>query len=146
MKPGRLCAAAVATLFVCAGWPGILAAQATTTGQKKAPTPAKTPTQAFLDYQVAVTKATKLAELLPHLSAEYRAMLESRPKEDQSVWLGRLKEATVKDLKVTKENIAGDKCTLEATGTRAMGNAVHGKITLVKEGGAWKLDEQFWAT
>ena len=102
--------------------------------------------QAFLDYHAAAKKATTLAELLPYLSAEYRAMLESRPKEDQPVWLGRLKDATVKDLKVTKETIAEAKCTLEATGTSAKGNAVRGKIMLVKEGGAWKLDEQFWVT
>jgi len=42
--------------------------------------------------------------------------------------------------------IAEAKCTLEATGTSAKGNAVRGKIMLVKEGGAWKLDEQFWVT
>ena len=73
-------------------------------------------------------------------------MLESRPKSDHAVWIGWLKDATVKDLKVTKETITGDKATLEATGTRAKGNAVHGTITLVREAGVWKLDEQFWAT
>jgi hypothetical protein len=107
----------------------------------------KTPTQAYLDYHAAVLKATTLDEVLPHLSAAYRGMLESRPKTDRPLWLGRLKEtADIKDLKITKETIDGDKCTLEGAGTSARGNAVHGKVHLVKEGGAWKLDEEFWAT
>ena len=108
---------------------------------------AKSPTQAFLDYHAAVLKAQTLSEVLPYLSAEYRGMLESRPKKDHPVWLERLKEtANVKDLKIGKDTITGDKCTLEGTATSARGNAVHGKVNLVREGGAWKLDEEFWAT
>jgi hypothetical protein len=106
----------------------------------------KTPTQSYVEYQAVLAEATKLREVLPYLSAPYRAMLESRPKEDQPVWLKRLKESAVTGLKVTKETLAGDKCTLEATGTSARGNAVTGKISLVKQGGAWKLDEEGWAT
>jgi hypothetical protein len=109
--------------------------------------PAKSPTQAYLDYHAAVLRARTLSEVLPYLSAAYRGMLESRPKKDHPVWLERLKEsANVTDLKIVKETIAGDKCTLEGTATSARGNAVHGKVNLVKEGGAWKLDEEFWAT
>jgi hypothetical protein len=108
---------------------------------------AKTPTQSYLDYHAAVQKATKLEEVLPYLSAAYRGMLESRPKSDHPKWLASLKDGTPpKDLKITKETVNGDKCTLEGTATSARGNAVHGKIQLVKEGGAWKLDEQGWAT
>ena len=107
----------------------------------------KSPTQAYLEYQAAVQKATTLAEVLPRLSKEYRAMLEAQPKKDHPVWLGRLKETSaMKDLKITKETISGDKCTLEGTGTSARGNPVRGKVSMVKEGGAWKLDEEGWAT
>ncbi len=107
----------------------------------------KSPTQAYLEYQAAVQKATTLAEILPRLSAEYRAMLESQPKKDHPVWLGRLKETSnMKDLKITKETISGNRCTLEGTGTSARGNPVHGKVSMVKEGGVWKLDEESWAT
>jgi hypothetical protein len=107
----------------------------------------KTPTQAYLEYQAAVQKATSLAEVLPRLSAAYRAMLESHPKKEHPVWLGRLKESSnIKDLKITKETISGDKCTLDGSGTSARGNSVKGKVNLVKEGGVWKLDEEFWAT
>jgi hypothetical protein len=107
----------------------------------------KTPTQTYLEYHAAVAKAKTLDEVLPYLSAMYRSMLESRPKEDRPKWLTNLKDGSdVKDLKMTKEAIDGDKCTLEATGISAHGNAVHGKIIMVKEGGAWKLDASSWAT
>jgi hypothetical protein len=107
----------------------------------------KTPTQAYLEYQAAVQKATSLAEVLPRLSAAYRAMLEAHPKKEHPVWLERLKESSnIKDLKITKETISGDKCTLDGSGTSARGNQVRGKVNLVREGGAWKLDEEFWVT
>src|SRR5689334_4092990 len=80
----------------------------------------KTPTKTFLDYHDTLMKATKLEEILPYMSAEYRKMLESQPKKDGALWLGRLREGTpVKDLKITKETVNGDKCTLEGTGTSA---------------------------
>jgi hypothetical protein len=109
--------------------------------------PAKTPTQSYLDFHLALDKAKTLDEVLPYLSAAYRGMLESQPKSERAVWLGRLKHTSNgKDLKITKETIKGDSCTLEATATSARGNAMKGKISLVKEGGAWKLDEEGWGT
>ena len=135
MRTHRALVIVFGTLVMRAALPAVAADQA------------KTPTQAYLDCQAAVTKATTLAEVLPHLSAAYRGMLESRPKKDHGVWLERLKDSVnIKDMKINKETIDGDKCTLEATGTSPRGNAVKGKISLVKEGGAWKLDEQFWST
>ena len=108
---------------------------------------AKTPTQMYLDYVAVVSKAKTLAEVLPYLSKEYRTNLESVPKADQPVWLKRLKDSVeYTDMKVTKETITGAKCTLEATGTSGRGNAMKGKIMLVKEGADWKLDESFWST
>jgi hypothetical protein len=105
--------------------------------------PAKTPTQSYLDFHLALDKAKTLDEVLPYLSAAYRGMLESQPKSERAVWLGRLKDTSNgKDLKITKETIKGDSCTLEATATSARGNAMKGKISLVKEGGAWKLDDE----
>ena len=128
-------------------WVGILMVLGFAVLASAAPGDSKTPTQAYLEYQAAVQKAGTLAEVLPRLSAAYRAMLESQPKKEHPVWLGRLKETlNIKGLKITKETISGDKCTLEGSGTSARGNPVKGKVNLVKEGGAWKLDEEFWTT
>jgi hypothetical protein len=108
---------------------------------------AKTPSQSYLDYRAALEKATTLDEVLPFLSMAYCGMLEARPKEDHPVWLQRLKEAEeMKDVKIIRENIHGGTCTVITSGTSAKGNAIKGKITMVLEGGAWKLDESVWTT
>jgi hypothetical protein len=107
----------------------------------------RTPTQAYLDCRVAIKKATTIAEVLPHVSAMYRAMLQSKSKADQQKFLEGLKEpAAYQDLKITKETIAGNKCTLEGTATSDRGNALKGKVMLVKEGGTWKLDAESWGS
>ena len=108
---------------------------------------AKTPTQSYLDYHAALAQAKTLDEVLPYLSSIYRSMLESRPKEDRPTWLGNLKDGdAVKDLKITGETVDGEEAIVKATGTSAHGNAVHGKIVLVKQDGAWKIDSIAWAT
>jgi len=134
MKRNRAPAAALGIFCLCAGVQRLAAADA------------RTPTQAYLAYNAALGTATKLADILPFLSKEYRAMLESRPKADQPTWLERLKDSRMKDVKVTGETVSGNTCTLQATGTSARGNAMKGKIQLVKEDGAWKLDEEGWST
>jgi hypothetical protein len=107
----------------------------------------KTATQTYLDYVGVVTKAKTLAEVLPYLAKQYRTNLESVPKENQPVWLTRLKDSVAyANIKVTKETVTGDKCTLETTGTSGRGNAMKGKITLLKEGADWKLDAAAWTT
>jgi hypothetical protein len=95
----------------------------------------KTPTQMYLDYVGVVSKAKTLAEALPYLSKQYRTNLESVAKADQPV----LAEAApgqrgLHRPQSDQETIAGAKCTLETTGTSGRGNAMHGKIMLVKEG------------
>ena len=135
MNRNRILGIGVTALLGCLVWTSLFAS------------PGKTPTQSYLDYHAALQKARTLDEVLPYMSAAYRAMLESQPKSDRPVWLGRLKDmSSGKDLKVTKETIKGDACTLEGTATSAKGNLMRGKISMVKEGGSWKLDEEGWAT
>ena len=106
----------------------------------------KTPTQAYLEHRARLASAKTLADILPGLSAEYRAMLESRPKADQPTWLARIKEVGVKDMRIVKETITGNRCVLEGTGIGSIGLPMKGTISLVKEGGVWKLDEEGWGS
>jgi hypothetical protein len=107
---------------------------------------AKSPTDAYLAFVADAHKATSLDQLLPHLSKEYRSMLESRPADQKPVWLQRLKDsADMSDIKITRETISGSKCALEGTATGHVG-PLKGKVSLVQEGGEWKLDEQGWST
>jgi hypothetical protein len=41
---------------------------------------------------------------------------------------------------------ARDMIPVNSSVTSGRGNPVKGKVNLVKEGGVWKLDEEFWAT
>jgi hypothetical protein len=108
---------------------------------------AKSPTDAYLAFVAEAHKATTLEQLLPHLSAEYRAMLTSRPADQKDVWLHRLKDsADMTEIKIGKETITGSKCTLEGTAKSSSGATLKGKVSLVQEDGEWKLDEQGWAT
>jgi hypothetical protein len=108
---------------------------------------AKSPTEAYLAFAAAAQKAKSLDEVLPHLSKEYRAMLSAQPNDQKPVWLQRLKDsADMLDVKIVKETVTGEKCTLEGTARSKKDLPLKGKVFLVKEDGAWKLDEQGWAT
>ena len=113
------------------------------TGQARA----AEPLDAYKAYLAAASKATTPDALFPFISSEYKAMLEHAPKEEVAKMLkmGIAKQG-LSDLKVTSQKVEGDKATLELTGKLADGRESSGKATMVKEGGAWKLDEDAWAT
>ena len=108
---------------------------------------AKSPTEAYLAFVAAAQKAKSLDEIVPHLSKDYRAMLSAQANDQKPVWLQRLKDsADMLDIKITKETVSGDKCTLEGTAKSKKDLPLKGKVFLVKEDGGWKLDEQGWST
>jgi len=107
---------------------------------------AKSPTETFLAYVATTQKAKSLDELLPYLEKEYRANLSGEPAEKKPVWLERLKDGDKRDIKVVKETLSGEKCTLETTATSKEGWPLKGKAFLVKEDGGWKIEAQVWAT
>ncbi len=126
-------------------WLGVAVAFVAASAVEAAPEPS--PSAAYIAYVAAAQKATSLDELLPRLSKAYQAMLSAQPKEQKGVWLERLKEAaSMTDIKIAKETIAGSKCTLEGTATSQRGMPLKGKVFLVKEDGGWKLDEEAWST
>ena len=108
---------------------------------------AQSPSEAYLAFVAAAQKATTLEEILPHLSKEYRAMLTAQPKDQKPVWLERMKDSVnMTEIKITKETVSGSKCALEGTAKSAKGMPLKGKVSMVQEDGAWKLDEQMWST
>lgn len=106
----------------------------------------QTPTQAYLAYREAFAKAQKLEDVFPLLSKKGRAEMEEIPADQRSRGFEMMKKAGgMKDLKVTKEEVAGDQATVKATGVGGFGDsAMVGTITLVKDGGAWKIEEESW--
>lgn len=110
-------------------------------------TRAAEPLDAYKAYLAAASKATTPDALFPFISSEYKSMLQHAPKEEvaKMLQMGIAKQGLT-DLKVTSQKVEGDKATLELTGKLADGRESSGKASMVKEGGAWKLDEDAWAT
>jgi hypothetical protein len=115
--------------------------------------PAKqTATQFYVDYRAKFDKATKIEDILPYMSAKNVKQAEAQPKADRDKMFGVIKLlGAISDLKVTKEEPAPDGgVILTAEGLSpslsdpAKKDKQAGKITIVKEGGAWKVGEESW--
>jgi hypothetical protein len=115
--------------------------------------PAKqTATQFYVDYRAKFDKATKIEDILPYMSAKNVKQAEAQPKADRDKMFGVIKLlGSISDLKVTKEEPTPDGgVILTAEGLSASlsdpakKDKQAGKITIVKEGGAWKVGDESW--
>jgi hypothetical protein len=142
MRTARIASgsAALALVLTCTAW-----AQAP---QAKA----QTATQFYMAYRAAFDKATKIEDILPYMAEKNRKQAEATPKADRDKMFGVIKMmGALTDLKVTKEEHSPDGgAILSAEGMApslsddAKKEKQTGKITIVKEGGAWKLGEEDW--
>jgi hypothetical protein len=105
------------------------------------------PLEAYKAYLEAAAKATTPDALFAFISTEYKTLLQQAPKAEVSKMLEMsIAKQGITDLKVVSQQVDGNKAILDLTGKTADGRASTGKATLVKEAGAWKLDEDAWAT
>ena len=119
---------------------------ALTSGQAQTPAPAQTATQFYMAYRTAFDKATKVEDLLPFMSADQKKQIQATPAADRAKMFGMMKiMGTYTDVKVLKEERTGDGATLTVEGVDPDKKKSTGKITIVKEGGAWKLGQEFWS-
>lgn len=100
----------------------------------------------YLAYRAAFAKATKIDDLLPWMAKARNAQIAKAPADEKSMMFGMIKEMDDNvQVKVVKETPKGDGAELQveavSKGTKAKTTAT---ITLVKEGGAWKLDKESW--
>jgi len=106
----------------------------------------ETATQFYQKYLAAFAKATKIEDILPFMAADNRKQAEATPKEDRDKMFGLLKILAHHDVKVLKEERGADgKTVLSVTGVDDDKKMGTGKVTLVKEGGAWKIGEESWS-
>ena len=105
------------------------------------------PLDAYKAYLAAASKATAPDALFPFVSSEYKSMLQQAPKEEVAKMLKMsIAKQKLTDLAVTKQQVDASKAVLELKAKTGDGRPTTGKATMVKEGGAWKLDEDAWAT
>ena len=105
------------------------------------------PLEAYKAYLDAASKATTPEALFPFISKEYKSMLQNAPKTEveKMLKMGIAKEKLT-DIVVTSQKVDATKAVLELTAKTGDGRTTQGKVTMVKEGGAWKTDEDAWAT
>ncbi|HXB55479.1 MAG TPA: hypothetical protein VN461_11885 [Vicinamibacteria bacterium] len=136
-----------------ASWSTGLALVLTSTAWAQAPQPkAQTATQFYVAYRAAFDKATKVDDLFPFMAAKNLKQVQATPAADREKMFGMMKiMGALTELKVTKEERTPEGgALLTAEGLAAsLSDAAKkekqaGKITIVKEGGAWKLDREEW--
>jgi hypothetical protein len=107
----------------------------------------QTATQFYQEYVAAFAKATKIEDVMKYMAAENRKQIEATPADERAKMFGMIKLLGHTDIKVLKEERAPDgKTVLSVEGVDSDKAKGTGKITLVKEGGAWKIGEESWST
>jgi hypothetical protein len=106
----------------------------------------KTPLDAYKAYLDAASKATKPDALFPFVSKDYKSLLQNAPKaEVEKMIKMHIAKDKLSDIAVTSQKVDASKAVLELTAKTGDGRPAQGKVNMVKEAGAWKLDEDAWA-
>ena len=121
---------------------GLSLSIASTAGWASAQSPE--PLAFYLKYLEVLAKAKTLDDVLPYYTKELRDGLSKMPDEMKANYL-KMNRRGLKNLKVTKQQIGADQAVFELTALGADGQPASGKVTLAKEGAAWKLDDDAWA-
>jgi hypothetical protein len=109
---------------------------------------AQTATQFYVAYRAAFDKATKIDDLYPYMAEKNLKQTQATPKEDRAKMFGLMKiMGTITEMKVLKEEHTPDGgalLTVEALDPDH--KKTSGKVTIIKEGGAWKLGGENWSS
>ena len=141
MRSARIasCSAALAVVLTC-------------TALAQAPPAKQTATQFYVDYRAKFDKATKIEDILPYMAAKNVKEAQAQPKADRDKMFGLMKLlGSISDLKVTKEEPQANGSVILTTEGLSPSlsdpnkkDKQTGKITIIKEGGAWKIGEEAW--
>ncbi|HVE48347.1 MAG TPA: hypothetical protein VNG69_01875 [Casimicrobiaceae bacterium] len=99
----------------------------------------------FYKSYLVVLAANSISDLMPYYTRELREGLPKMPKDMQANYL-KMNKRTLSALTVTKETVTANKAVYELTAKLPDGRTTFGTVTLVKEGSAWKVDDDAWAT
>lgn len=107
------------------------------------------PTQAYLKYRTAFATADKVEALQPMFCKKVNEEIDQTPPDMKPQMFGFMKATAPATVQVLSEAVDGDTATLKLSGkTEPSGPNVSehtvGKVTLVKEGGAWKIGKEAW--
>jgi hypothetical protein len=115
-----------------------------------APSP-QTASQFYLEYRAAFDRAKKLEDILPFMTAQKRQQAEAMPAVVRDLGLESMKATkAVTGVKILKEESTPTGVTLTVEGVRptqrktGVATIAKGTVTIVKEGGAWKIATESW--
>jgi hypothetical protein len=115
-------------------------------GLAQAQKPGETASEVYLSYVAALAKAKSIDELLPFMSKSRVDQVKATPADERTMMFEMVKELGAKNVKITKESATATGATLDAVGADSAGGAMKGTITLVKEGGVFKIDKDAWSS
>ena len=99
--------------------------------------------KAYVEYRAALAKAGKVEEVLPYLSKARRAKVAETPVELRARMFGFLKAMTeTVELEVVKEKAMPSGAELEVRVVTGEGADEKGTVTMTKEDGAFRVDEE----
>jgi hypothetical protein len=119
------------------------------TGAWRQTAPAQTATQFYKTYQAACAKATKVDDLLPFMTADRKKQVEATPaaQRPQMFEMIKMVMSMYTDVTVVKEDHNADgSATLTLSGLDSDKKKATGKVSVVKEGGAWKVGLESWSS
>ena len=101
----------------------------------------QTATEFYQTYRKALAKAQKVEDVMPMMSASRRAEVEKTPAADRKMMFEMIKMMTEEqgDVKVVKET-----ATPKGADLAVQSKNEAGTVTMVKEGGSWKVDKESW--
>jgi len=102
--------------------------------------------RAYLDLRASAGKATKADAVLPQLSANYRRVVAGMPSAERDEWFQRFRRFPPSPVTIQAQAVAGDRGALGAVARDASHVKWSGRIEMVREGGAWKLDDEHWSS
>jgi len=113
-------------------------------GKSEAQTRASDPLEFYKGYLTVLAKAKSLDELVPYYTRDLGDGLRKMPTEMQANYI-KMNARALSDLKVIKQQVDSSKAVFEISAKTADGRETTGSATLVKEEGAWKVEDESWA-
>jgi hypothetical protein len=107
----------------------------------------QTATEFYMSYRAAFAKAKTIEQMLPLMSKEVRAQVEKTPAAERPKMFEFVKEmsAAMTNVKVVKETKSDAGVTLTVEGMDGK-DKMTGQIQILKEGDAWKMGKESWAS
>ena len=121
----------------------VTAAMVTATAAQPA---TQTASEFYMTYRTTFAKAKTIDDVIPFMSKEVRAKVESTPAAERPKMFEFIKEmaSSMTNVKVMKETKTDTGVTLTVEGMEGK-DKMTGQVQIVREDGAWKVGRESWS-